>query len=131
MAKRKQVRSSKSTRSSNRRQTRTPIASEPAASVRKLSIPLAEPFYVAVDRQLKSGYETYETAEKAALAIKGQYPKLHVTVFDAKEQRHTLIEQQGLASASNKNRVAEQVARNGVEPRRDDAPALVRRHLRG
>ena len=117
MAKRKQVRSSKSTRSSNRRQTRTPIANEPAASVRKLSIPLTEPFYVAVDRQLKSGYETYEAAEKAALAIKRQYPKLHVTVFDTKQQRHALIEQPRLASASNKNRVAEQVIRNGVERR--------------
>ncbi|MGB9118266.1 hypothetical protein [Bradyrhizobium sp.] len=117
MAKRKQVRSSKSTQSSNRRQTRTPIGNEPAASVRKLSIPLTEPFYVAVDRQLKSGYETYEAAEKAALTIKRQYPKLHVTVFDAKEQRHTLIEQQRPASASNKNRVAERLTHDAVERR--------------
>jgi hypothetical protein len=80
-------------------------------------MPLTDPFYVAVDRQLKSGYETYEAAEKAALAIKRQYPKLHVTVFDAKEQRHTLIEQQRPASASNKNRLGEQAIRNGVERR--------------
>ena len=118
MAKRKQMRSSKSTRSSNRRQTRTPIANGSAAPTRTISKPpLTEPFHVAVDRQLKSGYETYEAAEKAALAIKRQYPKLHVTVFDAKEQRHTLIEQQRLASASNKNRLAEQSNQNNVERR--------------
>ena len=55
--------------------------------------PLIEQFHVAVDRQLKSGYETYEAAEKAALAIKKQHPQLQVTVYDAKEQRHTTIEQ--------------------------------------
>ena len=89
----------KQTRSSNRtRQTRTPIANRATASVRKLSKPpLTEPFHVAVDRQLKSGHETYEAAEQAALGIKKRYPKLLVTVFDAKEQRHTLIEQPKLA----------------------------------
>jgi len=112
----------KQTRSSNRtRQTRTPIANRTAAnrttaSVRKPSKPpLTEPFHVAVDRQLKSGHETYEAAEKAALTIKKRYPQLHVTVFDAKEQRHTLIEQPRLAGASNTNRLAEQVPRNAVE----------------
>ena len=119
MAKHKQVTSSKSTRSSNRtRQTRTPIANGSAAPARTISKPpLTEPFHVAVDRQLKSGHETYEAAEKAALAIKRRYPKLHVTVFDAKEQRHTLIEQPRLASASNKNRLAEHVTRDIVERR--------------
>ena len=112
----------KQTRSSNRtRQTRTQIANRTAAnrttaSVRKPSKPpLTEPFHVAVDRQLKSGHETYEAAEKAALTIKKRYPQLHVTVFDAKEQRHTLIEQPRLAGASNTNRLAEQVPRNAVE----------------
>ena len=114
MAKRKQLRSSKRTGSSNRiRQTRTPIANGSAAPARTVSKPpLTEPFHVAVDRQLKSGHETYEAAEKAALTIKRRYPKLHVTVFDAKEQRHTLIEQPRLANASNKNRLAEPVTRN-------------------
>jgi hypothetical protein len=78
---------------------------------------LTEPFHVAVDRQLKSGHQTYEAAEKAALTIKRQYPKLHVTVFDAKEQRHTLIEQPRLASASNKNRVAGRLNHDVVERR--------------
>jgi hypothetical protein len=94
MAIRKQARFSKSTRSSNRTtQTRTSIANGTAAPVRKLSRPpLTEPFHVAVDRQLKSGHETYDAAEKAALGIKECYPKLQVTVFDAKERRHTLID---------------------------------------
>jgi hypothetical protein len=55
--------------------------------------PLIEQYYVAVDRQLKSGFETYEAAEKAAQEIKKRYPGLQVTVFDAKEHRHTTIEQ--------------------------------------
>jgi len=55
--------------------------------------PLIEQFHVAVDRQLKSGYGTYEAAEKAVREIKEQYPKLQVTVFDAKEQQHTTIKQ--------------------------------------
>ena len=55
--------------------------------------PLIEQFYVAVDRQLKSGFGTYEAAEKAAQEIKKRYPGPQVTVFDAKEHRHTVIEQ--------------------------------------
>ena len=112
----------KQTRSSNRtRQTRTRIANRTTANrttapVRKPSKPpLIEPFHVAVDRQLKSGYETYEAAEKAALTIKKRYPQLHVTVFDAKEHRHTLIEKPRPTGASNTNRLAEQTTRNAVE----------------
>jgi len=85
MIRRKQTRSSKGTRPSNRtRQLRTPIANSATTSVRKPIKPaLTEPFHVAVDRQLKSGHETYEGAEKAALGIKKRYPQFHVTVFDA------------------------------------------------
>jgi hypothetical protein len=36
----------------------------------RASAPLIEQFYVAVDRQLKSGYGTYDAAEKAAQEIK-------------------------------------------------------------
>jgi len=63
------------------------------APPKRATPPLVEPFHVAVDRQLKSGYGTYEAAAKAAQAIKKQYPQLQVTVYDAKEQRHTTIEQ--------------------------------------
>jgi len=90
------------------RQTKKPIAANRAtASVRKPSTPaLIEPYHVAVDRQLKSGHATYEAAEKAALAIKKQHPQLHVTVYDTKEQRHTIIERPKPAGAPNKNRLA-------------------------
>ena len=102
------------TRSLNRAaQKRTPIAAnrEPS-SVRKPSKPpLAEPFYVAVDRQLKSGHGTYEAAEKVAQAIKKQHPQLQLTVYDAKEHRHTIIEQPQ-ANASNKNRLTVRATRN-------------------
>ena len=54
---------------------------------------LIEQYYVAVDRQLKSGFETYEAAEKAAKEIKKRYPNPHVTVFDAKTRSHTAIGQ--------------------------------------
>jgi riboflavin biosynthesis pyrimidine reductase len=73
--------------------TRTVIADSSASSARKSVKPqLTKPFYVAVDRQLKSEHESYEAAEKAAIEIKKRHPKLHVTVFDAKEQRHTPVE---------------------------------------
>jgi hypothetical protein len=72
---------------------RTPIANDVARSARKSVKPsLTKPFHVAVDRQLKSEHESYEAAEKAAIEIKKRHPKLQVTVFDAKEQRHTLVE---------------------------------------
>jgi len=59
----------------------------------RAKVPLIEQYYVAVDRQLKSGYETYEAAEKAAREIKKKFPNTQVTVFDAKGQHHTAIEQ--------------------------------------
>ncbi len=77
------------------RQRRAAVASgEATPSVRKpAEAPLSAPFYVAVDRQLKSGHETYEAAEKAARAIKKRYARLLVTVYEAETRRHTIIEQ--------------------------------------
>ena len=63
-----------------------------AAPIRA-KVPLIEQYYVAVDRQLKSGYGTYEAAEKAAREIKKRFPNPQVSVFDAKGQHHTAIEQ--------------------------------------
>ena len=85
-------------------QIKKPIAGNRATvSVRRPSKPpLVEPFHVAVDRQLKSGHDTYEAAEKAALAIKKQRPQLYVTVYDTKAQWYTIIEQPNLAGASIK-----------------------------
>lgn len=102
------------------RQTRAPNNNNrTAAPVRKISRPpLTEPFHVAVDRQLKSGHETYEAAEKAALAIKKRYPQLQVTVFDAREQRHTIIDRPKLAAAANTNRIAKKATRSPAGPRK-------------
>jgi hypothetical protein len=58
----------------------------------RATVPLIEQYYVAVDRQLKSGFGTYEAAEKAAKEIKKRYPNPQVTVFDAKKRSHTAIE---------------------------------------
>jgi len=129
MATGKQTRFSKgSARPPNRtRQVRTPIANERAAPVRRVSKPpLTEPFHVAVDRQLKSGYETYDAAEKAALGIKKRYPKLQVTVFDAKERRHMLIEPAKLACGNNNRRV--RPATNNTVERHWFAVAATRKH---
>ena len=59
----------------------------------RATAPLIEQYYVAVDRQLKSGFGTYEAAEKAAKEIRKRYPNLQLTVFDAKKRSHTAIEQ--------------------------------------
>lgn len=111
------------TRSSNcARQKRAPIAAnrEPASVRRPSKPPLVEPFYVAVDRQLKSGHDTCEAAEKAALAIKKRHPQLHVTVYDTKDRRHTIIEQPKPAGAANKNWPAVRAARNALARRHAD-----------
>lgn len=106
MIRRKQKNSSRSKRSVSRtRQARRPVANSVTTSIRKISKPPpSEPFHVAVDRQLKSGHETYEAAEEAALKIKSRFPQLHVTVYDIKEGRHSLIEQPTAKSASNGSR---------------------------
>jgi hypothetical protein len=58
----------------------------------RATVPLIEQYYVAVDRQLKSGFGTYEAAEKVAKEIKKRYPNPHVIVFDAKKRSHIAIE---------------------------------------
>ncbi|WP_454625874.1 hypothetical protein [Bradyrhizobium cenepequi] len=94
MPRNKQRDSSRKARFSTRTgPVRTPIANGVASSARKSIKPqLTKPFHVAVDRQLKSEHESYEAAEQAAIEIKKRHPQLQVTVFDAKEQRHTLVE---------------------------------------
>jgi hypothetical protein len=55
--------------------------------------PLIEQFHVAIDRQLKTAYRTFEAAQRAALAINKQHPQPQVTVYDAKAEQHTAINQ--------------------------------------
>jgi hypothetical protein len=77
-----------------RRANQAPENMETVSAPIRTATPLIEHYYVAVDRQLKSGFGTYEAAEKAAREIKKRYPNPQVTVFDAKERIHTPIEQQ-------------------------------------
>jgi hypothetical protein len=48
-------------------------------------------FLLQVDRQTKGSYETAETAQSAAVAIKKDYPLLHVTVYDTLESATSII----------------------------------------
>jgi hypothetical protein len=48
-------------------------------------------YLLQVDRQTKGSYQTAETAESAGLAIKKDYPILHVTVYDSVEGASTVV----------------------------------------
>ena len=73
---------------------RSPAAEngQTASAPIRATVPLIEQYYVAVDRQLKSGFGTYEAAEKAAKEIKKRHPNPQLTVFDTKKQSHTAVE---------------------------------------
>ena len=86
---------------SSRGRSPAPESSQTDSAPIRATVPFTEQYYVAVDRQLKSGFGTYEAAEKAAKEIKKRYPNTQVTVFDAKKRSHTAIEQ---PIASNKRR---------------------------
>ena len=77
---------------SNRGSSLAPESRQTDSAPIRATAPLIEEYYVAVDRQLKSGFGTYEAAEKAAKEIKKRYPNTQVTVFDAKKRNHTAIE---------------------------------------
>jgi hypothetical protein len=77
---------------SSRGRNPAPESRQADSAPTRATVPLIEQYYVAVDRQLKSGFATYEAAEKAAKEIKKRYPKPEVTVFDAKKRSHTAIE---------------------------------------
>ena len=48
-------------------------------------------FWLQVDRQTKSSFESFEEAEKAAKAIKVAHPNLQVGIYDAEKSQQTLI----------------------------------------
>lgn len=104
----KRTRPRRSDRTSQQRATMP--SDELGESIRKSSsVSLPAPFYLSVDRQLKSGYSSYEEAERAALTIKRQHPRLHVTVYETGPRRHVVIGQPRL------------VVSNGERARLEDA----------
>lgn len=48
-------------------------------------------YILQVDRQAKGSYQTAETAKSAGLAIKKDYPILHVTIYDSVECTSTTL----------------------------------------
>lgn len=48
-------------------------------------------YLLQVDRQTKGSYQTAESAQAAGLAIKKEYPILHVTVYDSAGSESTTI----------------------------------------
>jgi len=77
---------------SNRGGSSAAESEQTASAAIRATVPLIEQYYVAVDRQLKSGFGTYEAAEKVAKEIKKRHPNPQVTVFDTKKQSHTAVE---------------------------------------
>jgi hypothetical protein len=73
---------------SSRGRSSAPESRQTDSAPIRAAVPLIEHYYVAVDRQLKSGFGTYEAAEKAAKEIKKRHPNPQVTVFDAKKPAH-------------------------------------------
>jgi len=58
------------------------IEAEPEEHFSQRKRPDSGRYLLQVDRQAKSSYQTAESAESAGLAIKKEYPILHVTVYD-------------------------------------------------
>jgi hypothetical protein len=70
---------------------------EPEETFSQRKRPETGRFFLQVDRQTKGSYPILETAHAAGLAIKNNYPLLHVTVYDTVEFTHTTI----IASATS------------------------------
>ena len=49
-------------------------------------------FWLQVDRQTKSSYDTFEAAQANGLLIKKQFSLLQVAVYDKQESTNTLLE---------------------------------------
>lgn len=52
-------------------------------------------FLLQVDKQTKGSYATSEAAQAVALAIKKNYPIVHVSVYDSVDNSSTLVEAPG------------------------------------
>jgi hypothetical protein len=65
--------------------------SEPEEHFSQRKRPELGRYLLQVDRQTKSSHPTAETAKLAGLAIKKNYPILHVTVYDSVECASTVL----------------------------------------
>jgi hypothetical protein len=65
--------------------------SEPEEQSSQRKRPELGRYLLQVDRQTKSSYQTAESAESAGLAIKKNYPMLHVAVYDIVEGTSTVL----------------------------------------
>jgi hypothetical protein len=64
---------------------------EPEEKLSQRKRPEVGRFVLQVDRQTKGSYATAEAAHAAGLAIKNDFPLLHVTVYDSVEGARTTI----------------------------------------
>ena len=67
------------------------IEAEPEEHLSQRKRPEVGRYLLQVDRQTKGSYQTAETAESAGLAIKKEYPILHVTVYDSVNCASTVL----------------------------------------
>jgi len=67
------------------------IESEPEEPSSQRKRPELGRYLLQVDRQTKGSYQTVETAQAAAHAIKKEYPILHVTIYDNVECTSTAL----------------------------------------
>ena len=49
-------------------------------------------YRLEVDRQTKSSYDTFEAAEEVGAALKNDYPKVQVAVYDSVDGTKKMIE---------------------------------------
>jgi hypothetical protein len=69
----------------------TKVEAEPEEHFSQRKRPELGRYLLQVDRQTKGSYQTVETAELAGLAIKKEYPILHVTVYDSIDCASTVL----------------------------------------
>lgn len=69
-----------------------PPESEPEDHFSQRKRPELGRYLLQVDRQTKASYQTAEIAQTAGLAIKKEYPILHVTVYDSVDCAATTVE---------------------------------------
>jgi hypothetical protein len=68
------------------------VEAEPEEHFSQRKRPELGRYLLQVDRQTKGSYQTAELAQSAGLAIKKEYPILHVTIYDSVDYANTVLE---------------------------------------